>query len=343
MEQTMITIVMGVFNEEKHLTSCIESILSQTFADFKLIISDNYSTDKTALIIDNYIKKDSRISKISPKYHCPSIEHGKFILEELVPKLDTKYCIFIGGHDIWDSNYLKILFMRAESSSDISVVYGEGFEIDYYSSKILTKYEDHVIVAEIFKPLVPHVMLLSLRMCLVMYGLIRRDNLCSIQVRHLCAGYDHFMATELALLGKVLHEPAAKLYLRQSKDHGSLEAYATRHLHRGTTNSAHQDFFKQIDWLLYLSNKAILLNESNSDFYSQAPIRNMLEISLLYGYIVRYLPNLNMLDPNGIQTFLNRPDMVNLYEANSSLVEFVKQLVVDGLIDQQENNLKLQQ
>ena len=69
----------------------------------------------------------------------------------------------------------------------------------------------------------------------------------------------------------------------------------------------------------------------------------MLEISLLYGYIVRYLPNLNMLDPNGIQTFLNRPDMVNLYEANSSLVEFVKQLVVDGLIDQQENNLKLQQ
>ncbi len=343
MEQTVITIVMGIFNEEKHLASCIESILDQTFADFKLIISDNYSTDKSTSIIDHYIEKDSRISKISPKCHCPSIVHGQFIFEEIVPKLDTKYCIFIGGHDLWDPNYLKLLFMKAENCSDISIVYGEGFEIDYYSSKIIGKQEDHVIVAEIFKPLIPHVVLFSLRINLIIFGLILTDKLRSIKIIHACAGADHFIVTELALLGKVLHEPAAKLYLRQSKDHGSLEAYAARHLMRGTTNSAHEDFFKQIDWLLYLANKAIILNESNSDFYSQAPIRNMLEISLLYGYIVRYLPNLNMLDPNGIQTFLNRADMVNLYEANSSLVEFVKQLVVDGLIDQQENNLKLQQ
>jgi len=52
---------MPVYNTEKYLEECIESILNQTFADFEFIISDDGSTDKSKEIIKKYAEKDSRI------------------------------------------------------------------------------------------------------------------------------------------------------------------------------------------------------------------------------------------------------------------------------------------
>ena len=58
------SIVVPVYNVEKYLKECIDSILSQTFTDFELILVDDGSKDESPLICDEYAQKDERIKVI---------------------------------------------------------------------------------------------------------------------------------------------------------------------------------------------------------------------------------------------------------------------------------------
>lgn len=57
----IISIIVPVYNSEKYLCHCIDSILNQTFSDFELLLIDDGSTDGSGIICDEYAKKDSRI------------------------------------------------------------------------------------------------------------------------------------------------------------------------------------------------------------------------------------------------------------------------------------------
>ena len=58
------SVIVPVYKVEKYLSSCIESVLSQTFSDFELILVDDGSTDSCPEICDSYKEKDSRIKVI---------------------------------------------------------------------------------------------------------------------------------------------------------------------------------------------------------------------------------------------------------------------------------------
>ena len=57
----MISVIIPVYNVEKYLAKCIESILCQTFTDWELILIDDGSIDQSGKICDQYAYKDSRI------------------------------------------------------------------------------------------------------------------------------------------------------------------------------------------------------------------------------------------------------------------------------------------
>lgn len=57
----MISIIVAVYNTEKYLRKCIDSILSQTYKDTEIILIDDGSTDKSGTICDEYAKMDSRV------------------------------------------------------------------------------------------------------------------------------------------------------------------------------------------------------------------------------------------------------------------------------------------
>lgn len=57
----MISIIVPVYNTEQYLPHCIDSILSQSFTDFELLLIDDGSTDGSGRICDAYAEKDSRI------------------------------------------------------------------------------------------------------------------------------------------------------------------------------------------------------------------------------------------------------------------------------------------
>lgn len=57
----MISVIVPVYNTEKYLCECIDSILAQTYTDFEVLLIDDGSTDKSGEICDEYTQKDSRI------------------------------------------------------------------------------------------------------------------------------------------------------------------------------------------------------------------------------------------------------------------------------------------
>ena len=60
-EGLKISVIVPVYNAEDYLCECIESILSQSYTDFELILVDDGSTDSSSIICDEYSVKDKRV------------------------------------------------------------------------------------------------------------------------------------------------------------------------------------------------------------------------------------------------------------------------------------------
>ena len=67
MENSLVSIVLPVYNGEKYIAQSIESVLGQTYSNFELIIVNDCSKDKTKEIVEEYQKKDNRIKLIDNK------------------------------------------------------------------------------------------------------------------------------------------------------------------------------------------------------------------------------------------------------------------------------------
>lgn len=63
----LVSIIMGAYNEESTIHSCIKSIQNQTYSNWEFLICDDCSTDSTSIIIRQYAEKDDRIKLISNK------------------------------------------------------------------------------------------------------------------------------------------------------------------------------------------------------------------------------------------------------------------------------------
>ena len=60
----MLSIIIPIYNVMPYLKKCIDSVLSQTYADIEVVLVDDGSTDGCGLVCDEYAKIDSRIKVI---------------------------------------------------------------------------------------------------------------------------------------------------------------------------------------------------------------------------------------------------------------------------------------
>lgn len=111
-----ITVLLSVYNDEKYIGEAIDSILSQTFKDFELLIIDDSSTDRTIDIIGNY--KDPRIRLIINK---KNIDISRSLNKGL--KLASgKYIARHDSDDISTSERLEKQFNFLEDNDDYAAV-----------------------------------------------------------------------------------------------------------------------------------------------------------------------------------------------------------------------------
>lgn len=71
MQKEELSIIMPAYNVGKYLKPCIESLIRQSYADWRLIVIDDGSTDDTAEIVDRYAAKDARITPVHIKNSGP--------------------------------------------------------------------------------------------------------------------------------------------------------------------------------------------------------------------------------------------------------------------------------
>lgn len=118
-ENPMVSVVIPIYNVEKYLKNCIDSILNQSFKDFEIILVNDGSTDKSIEICNEYVKKDSRIILINKKNGGLSSARNAGLN---VAK--GKYISFIDPDDCISENYFNILVEKAENNNCDVIVSG---------------------------------------------------------------------------------------------------------------------------------------------------------------------------------------------------------------------------
>lgn len=110
----MISILVPVYNVEKYLKRCVDSVLCQTFEDWEMILVDDGSPDGCPQIIDDYAKKDKRIIAIhKPNGGLPSARLAGF------KEAHGNYIIFLDSDDWLLPDALQILYSHISEGWDI--------------------------------------------------------------------------------------------------------------------------------------------------------------------------------------------------------------------------------
>ena len=103
-EHPLISVVVPVYNVEKYLPRCIESILKQTYTNFELILVDDGTPDRSGIICDRYAEKDSRIRVIHKENGGVSTARNAGI-----DAAKGEWITFVDSDDWIDENYLHVL------------------------------------------------------------------------------------------------------------------------------------------------------------------------------------------------------------------------------------------
>ena len=100
-----VSIVVPVYNVEKYLPECIESILVQTFVNFELLLIDDGTPDQSGIICDEYAKKDSRIRVFHKQNGGVSSARNLGLREA-----KGEWVVFVDSDDWVESNYISSMF-----------------------------------------------------------------------------------------------------------------------------------------------------------------------------------------------------------------------------------------
>ena len=130
-----VSVIVPVYNTEKYLRKCLDSLVNQDFSDYEIVIVNDGSTDSSESIINEYVSKYDFIKSFAKANGGLSSARNYGI-----DKASGNYLAFVDSDDYVESNYLKELYESiTKDKSDIAVcefsyVYSDGKVIRSYSN-----------------------------------------------------------------------------------------------------------------------------------------------------------------------------------------------------------------
>jgi glycosyltransferase involved in cell wall biosynthesis len=124
MHKPAVSIGMPVYNGGDFLRQALKSILSQSFSDFELIISDNASVDDTEAIVSEFQEQDDRIRHVRQSTNIGPIANFNYVLSEA--RADC--FIWAAADDLWDEDWIKVLF--SNMSESVAISFGHVCNVD---------------------------------------------------------------------------------------------------------------------------------------------------------------------------------------------------------------------
>lgn len=130
-----VDILLATYNGEMFLKEQLESILNQTYSNFRILISDDNSTDDTKKIIEEYKKKDNRIEVFYQKENLGLISNFEFLLKQVKSEL----YMFSDQDDIWRKDKIEISIKKLEETNS-DLVYSNLEVVDKDLNTIYESY-----------------------------------------------------------------------------------------------------------------------------------------------------------------------------------------------------------
>jgi glycosyltransferase involved in cell wall biosynthesis len=205
-----ISIGMPVYNGENYLAVALDSIITQSFTDFEVVISDNASTDGTEEVCRSYQARDARI-----RYYRNRMNLGAAKNHNQAFELSSgKYFKWASHDDVLAADFLSRCVSALEQDPSVVLCYSKIILIDDFNKRTVPL-QERVALGASNSPAerFGHVILRD-RLCADIYGVIRSDVLRKTSLIGPYVGSDRILRAELALLGRFYEVPEYLFYLR---------------------------------------------------------------------------------------------------------------------------------
>lgn len=131
-----VTVIVPIYNVEKYVAKCLESLVTQTHSNIEIWAVDDGSPDNSKEIVKEFKKKDPRVKLIEK-------ENGGYgsVLEYCINQIETKYFLICDPDDWLRKDTIEKLF-KAANENNLDIVVGERYDVyveDYHKKNISIK------------------------------------------------------------------------------------------------------------------------------------------------------------------------------------------------------------
>jgi len=123
-QEPLVSVVTPVYNGERHLRECIESVLAQTYSRWDLTLVNNCSTDRTLEIAREYAARDPRIRVHNNETFVRVIENFNTAFRQISP--ESRYCKPLAADDMLMPECLEQMVRLAEEHPSVAIVGAYG-------------------------------------------------------------------------------------------------------------------------------------------------------------------------------------------------------------------------
>ena len=135
------SIIVPVYNTEKYVGACIESVLNQVYQDFELILVDDGSTDRSGDICEEYAAQDSRI-KVFHKSNSGQLDARCYGIMQS----SGQFIVFLDSDDLLSSSALDVLNQKVCHHRCDMVIYAYARFFDTLPNITKPSHGDRIIV-----------------------------------------------------------------------------------------------------------------------------------------------------------------------------------------------------
>ncbi len=143
MSQELISIIVPIYNAEKYLADCIESLIRQTYTTLEILLIDNGSNDKSLDICRKYEKGDTRIRVLQEGVRQHGSARNKGLSE-----MKGRYYAFVDADDYVSVNYISYMYDAAKRFEADLVQCGVVYMYECRDERRNSEHSTHVVDGE---------------------------------------------------------------------------------------------------------------------------------------------------------------------------------------------------
>lgn len=209
-----IDILLATYNGEKYLEEQIDSILNQTYPNFNLIISDDYSTDRTRKILRKYEKKDNRIEVHFQNKNLGYVKNFEFLLKQV----KNKIYMLSDQDDVWNATKIENTYKKLRET-EADLVFTDLEVVDEKLNTIHESFNDYMLFSRKIRKYKNDYRLQYLYNCVTGCTLMSKkkflDIILPLPTQSKYVIHDTWIACTIANLGKVEYLDEKTIKYRQ--------------------------------------------------------------------------------------------------------------------------------